>query len=220
MTMQAIWDFLAQLIVVSGSAAAIVAGLFKWLGAKWIDDRLSRGLEELRLEHAKELAQTKIRWDADLQGRLKYQEREFAAVGEAWHLLQRASSAACLASSPFAFPFDVPYMDNEELRQFLNANFSAEQVRSILAADDQTAASKQTFALKIRADAEVRLSEMYAYINSNFPFIPSEIFDQLTKASDVMQMMLNTLRLQVAIPSQSSAVQRYAWNLPATSCAL
>jgi len=117
-----VWQFIKQFVVTGGGAAAIAYGLFKWLGQKWIEDRFAQRLEQLRHDNAKDLAELKVKWDTDLQGKLKYQEREFQVIPEAWEKLADAFGVLGWLTSRYQTYADVGVMNDDELEQFLKAS--------------------------------------------------------------------------------------------------
>lgn len=176
---QQFFSWVGQLLVAGGGGAVVALGLFKWLGATWIENRLAESLEALRQSHAKELAELNVRWDASLQARLKYQEREFTAVGESWRLLQEAFGLVEWGTSALQHYADIARLDQRQLNDFLDgielSDSQKAELRELSGGQRQDHYTEIVNRQRIaRVDGGIRA--FANYVNENFPFIPEWLF--------------------------------------------
>jgi|ERR1035438_2272900 hypothetical protein len=99
-TIDAIWPWLNNLLVVGGPSAvaalAATAGLWKGLGPKWIEQRLGIGLEKLKAAQQKELEGFKSEQQKEMErlwhflsSRISWiHEKEFEVLPKAWLMLK------------------------------------------------------------------------------------------------------------------------------------
>jgi len=198
MTQAEAWEFFKQFIVTGGGAAAIAYGLFKWLGQKWIEDKFSQRLEHLRQTNAKELAELKVKWDTDLQGRLKYQEREFTVIPDAWEKLADAFGLVSWLTSRTKQYADVEAMNDAELEQFLKDSelleTQKEQMRQ-RKGRDRAEYYQHTIFFHRYQRVETAVSQFSVYANRNFLFMPEALFVKLGILSDLLYSALTTVRI-------------------------
>lgn len=178
-----------QLLVAGGGGAVVAYGLFKWLGATWIENKFAKSLEALRQTHAKELAELKVRWDASLQSRLKYQEREFSAVGESWRLLQEAFGLVESGTSALQQYADVSRLSERQLDDFLDGSEFAEaqkaELRELSGRQRQDHYTELVNRQRIvRVEAGIRA--FANYVNENFPFVPEQLFSDFEGSTAAM----------------------------------
>lgn len=198
MTQADAWEFFKQFFLAGGGAAVIAYGLFKWLGQKWIENKFSQRLEQLRQTNAKELAELKVKWDTDLQGRLKYQEREFTVVPEAWEKLADAFGLLTWLTSPFQQYADVEAMNEAELEQFLKDSELLETQKQQLrqrTGRDRADYYQHTIFFHRYQRVETAVRQFSIYANRNFLFMPEALFVKLGNLSELMYSALTTIRV-------------------------
>lgn len=192
------WEFFKQFVLAGGGAGLMAYGLFKWLGQKWIEEKFAQRLEQQRHDNAKALAEAKVKWDTDLQGRLKYQEHEFKSVGEAWRKLQAAYGLVGWLTSPLQQYADVGNMSKKELEEFLLGSELPETKKEALRIrENQERQNHYSHIIFFHRYARVESSvrELSVYISENFPFIPDDLFIKFSNIVDGMYSALTTVRI-------------------------
>ena len=176
----------------------VAYGLFKWLGATWIENRFAKSLEALRQTHAKELAELKVRWDASLHSRLKYQEREFVAVGESWRLLQEAFSLVEWGTSALQQYADIGRLGERQLSDFLDgsefAEFQKAELRELSGRQRQDHYTEIVNRQRI-ARVEDGIRAFANYVGQNFPFIPEQLFTDFEALTAAMWRKIVKVRV-------------------------
>lgn len=137
--LEQIFVWFGGVIAVGGSTAAVAFGLFKLLGTKWIEARFAERLESFRHEQAKELARLRVEVDSAVNGALKLQEREFAALPELWGKISAAYGEVLSLASPFQSYPNVGAMTDQELSEFLQASSLTKSHRDELLSAHPTA---------------------------------------------------------------------------------
>jgi hypothetical protein len=92
-------------------------GLFKWLGAKWLENKFSERLQNLKSEQERAIRFVQSTIDREVHRAKKLYDNEFTALSESWRLLRAAydMSAATIAS----MHANVSRMNDEELERHL-----------------------------------------------------------------------------------------------------
>jgi hypothetical protein len=101
LTTDAIFSFLGQLIAYGGGAAAVAYLLFQYLGKKWIENKLSERLEQLRHTQALDLQRFRVEIESLVSGAIRLQEKEFQALPEAWVKLDEAFGQLSRLAAPY-----------------------------------------------------------------------------------------------------------------------
>lgn len=198
MTQAEAWEFFKQFILTGGGAAAISYGLFKWLGQKWIEDKFSQRLEHLRQTNAKELAELKVKWDTDLQGRLKYQEREFAVIPEAWEKLADAFGHVSWLTSRMQEYAVVEAMDDAELEQFLKDSELLETQKKQMRerkGRERSEYYQHTIFFHRYQRVETIVRQFSVYVDKGFLFIPDALFQKFQALAKNMHRALVAARV-------------------------
>ncbi|PPC91069.1 MAG: hypothetical protein CTY34_05310 [Methylobacter sp.] len=82
MNYQEIYEFLGNVLATGGGAAGVSYLLFRFLGEKWIENKFTERLEQLRHGHDLELLRLKVEIDALLDGAIRLQ-------GEGWEVVKK-----------------------------------------------------------------------------------------------------------------------------------
>ncbi|MBU9216461.1 hypothetical protein KTD55_20600 [Burkholderia gladioli] len=198
MTQADAWQFVQNFIVTGGGAAAIAYGMFKWLGQKWIEGKFSQRLESLRQTNAKELAELKVQWDTDLQGRLRYLEREFTVVPETWEKLAEAFGQLSALTSRMQQYVDVAAMTDAELEEFLKDSELLETQKQQLrlhTGRERGEYYQHTVFFHRYQRVEAAVRQFSAYTHRNFLFMPDALFVKLKTLSDHMYGALSSAHI-------------------------
>ncbi|KVX98066.1 hypothetical protein [Burkholderia ubonensis] len=198
MTQVDAWQFVQNFIVTGGGAAAIAYGMFKWLGQKWIEGKFSQRLESLRQTNAKELAELKVKWDTDLQGRLRYLEREFTVVPETWEKLAEAFGQLSGLTSRIQQYVDVAAMTDAELEEFLKGSEFLETQKQQLrqhTGQERGEYYQHTVFFQRYQRVESAVRQFSVYANRNFLFMPDALFAKLKMLSDHMYDALSSVHV-------------------------
>jgi hypothetical protein len=161
--------------------------LFEWLGKKWIENKFSAHLDQLRHQHALEIQKLKVEIDAMLSGALKLQEKEFSILPEAWAKLDEAHSLVCWLVSPLQQYADVNGMNDEELEEFLvKTELSESQKKEVRFADDKNR-TYQAIAFWHRLHkVKTAFSSLKTFIAKNGIFLTPELEDGFSKIADLL----------------------------------
>src|SRR5260370_41609174 len=82
--------FVLRVLSVCGTSAAILYGLVKVYGEKWLDKHFASQLEQLKHEHQQELENVKHTIQSTFSRILKVHERENEVLPKAWVMLHVA----------------------------------------------------------------------------------------------------------------------------------
>lgn len=195
---QQFFNWFGELLVAGGGGALVAYGIFKWLGATWIESKFAKSLEAMRQAHAKELAELTVRWDASLQSRLKYQEREFTAVGESWRLLQEAFGLVQWGTSAFQQYADIERLSDRQLNEFLDGSeFADSQKAALRELSGRLRQDHYTELVNRQRISRVQggITAFATYVNENFPFIPEGLFDEFEAFIPVMWRTIVKVRV-------------------------
>jgi hypothetical protein len=83
-----------QWIVVGVSSIAATAGLWKWLGQKWVEQRLAINLEKFKAEQQREMERLRHFLSSRIS---KIHEKEFEVLPKAWFMLNELHGCVALA---------------------------------------------------------------------------------------------------------------------------
>jgi len=122
------WPWLRDVLIIGGPSvvAALVAtaSLWKWLGQKWVEQRLGERLEKFKTEQQKELERLKAEQQKELE-RLRHllssriskiHEKEFDVLPKAWLMLNDLHGSVALA-------LDLTFKRYPDFNQLPDAQF-------------------------------------------------------------------------------------------------
>jgi hypothetical protein len=176
-----ILQYVAKLLLVGGSGAAVAYALFRYLGKSWIESKFAERLESLKHDQAIELQRLRVQIESMLSGTLKLQELEFKVLPEAWSKLDEAYALLrWVTASAQEFPKIVGLTDSElsEYLSKVHPEFLDSQVTRIIAAREghERDAQYQEILLWQRLRlAKKTLSELETYIAGNGLLLPLQL---------------------------------------------
>src|SRR5260370_39101116 len=113
------WPWLQNLLVVGGPSAvatlAATAGLWKWFGQKWVEQRLAVRLEKFKTEQQKKLERLRHLLSSRVS---KIHEKEFEVLPEAWRKLHELYGWI-LHALDLTFKPMLRDMTDEDLEEFM-----------------------------------------------------------------------------------------------------
>lgn len=151
------WPWFHNLLVVGGPSVLVAltasAGLWSWLGQKWVEQRLGERLEKFKAEQQKELEEFKSKQQKELE-RLRHllssriskiHEKEFKVLPRAWLMLNDLHGSVALALDlTFKIYPDFRLFTEDQFEEFLTAgpasrfsNFQKDELRKLNTSDRQ-----------------------------------------------------------------------------------
>jgi len=103
-------------ITVVGVASAAF-GLFRWLGGKWLENKFSERLQNLKSEQDQAIRLVQSTIDREIHRAKKLYDSEFTALTDSWRTLRVAYDLS--ASTIGTVTTDVQRMNDEELERYL-----------------------------------------------------------------------------------------------------
>jgi hypothetical protein len=190
------WPWLHNLLIVGGpsvvAALAATAGLWKWLGQKWVDHRL----EKYKAEQGKELARLQHLLSSRIS---RIHEKEFEVLPKAWAMLHELQGWVALALDLTLKRYpDFTKLSDPDFDHFLTDKRGAP---SLLSDYHKEKLRKATDRNKYFAEAmaEVNLDEanekqrlFQNYLIENRIFMTDDLRKQFGDANDALSTALHS----------------------------
>lgn len=125
-----------------GTASLAAYGVFKWLGAKWIEAKFERQLEVYKSEQSQELERLRLKINSVFDRTIRLHSREFEVLPSLWESLLDAHDTVAGVISPFQRTLKVFEIEEEALPEALKeTQLSKLQQKQIL--DEPTPFGRQ-----------------------------------------------------------------------------
>jgi hypothetical protein len=211
MTFEIVALFLAKILAYGGGAAAVSYLLFQWLGKKWIENKFSERLEQLRHQQALELQRLRVEIDAMLSGALKLQEKEFSVLPEAWEKLNDAHGLVSWLVSPVQQFANVDRMTHQQLEEFLvSTELTKSQQDEVREAQDKGRRYQEIFFWHKLHKVKNAIAELQGFIAKNGIFLSFEIESKFSAISN--KLWEATTSKQVGHEAEDWKMQRDGWD--------
>lgn len=178
MTISAIGNSIATIVIAGGGGAAVAFGIFRYLGQKWLDDRFASRLEMLRHENAKETERFKLTMSRELDRATKLSAREFEALPEMWAALVDAVATTRSAYARFEQFSDLSRMSDEDATDYLTRIEVPEyHRREILAVppSDRNRLLSRSRSLSWIHKAGLQIQELDRLVRRSAIFMPTDL---------------------------------------------
>lgn len=183
--MNEFYELLGKLILYFSGSTAVAYTAFHWLGAKWIENKFSRTLDNLRHQQAIEVQRLRIEIDSLLSGRLKIQEREFLVLPEVWEKLNEAYSLVSWLVSPIQEYANISAMTADQLEEFLSeTDLQSTEKQAIRNASDKSKRYQEIIFWHRLHTVKSGIQKLQQCIAKNGIFFPPELEEKLDKLSD------------------------------------
>lgn len=173
---ETISSVLGQILAYGGGGAAAAYLIFKYLGEKWIENKFSERLQEVR-----------YKIDVLFNRVTKIHEKEFEVLPEAWIKLQDALGLISKITNLFQQYPDLHKLHEEELIEYLTKTKLTEfQKKKLLSESDKNKYYMDVIFWHDLHEAEQGLQEFHNYIIRNRIFLSPDLQDRFNKIDDIM----------------------------------
>lgn len=208
-----IFRFAGEFIVYGGGTVGISYLLFQYLGKKWIENKFSERLEQLKHEQALELQKLRVEIDSLLSGTIRLQEKEFLILPEAWSKLYDAHTEIKYLVSPWETYLELTKMTEEEVEDVLRqTKFSDSQKTSVRVTKGKEKTDlyrELTFIYKV-VEAKKSFQELQSYVTKNGIFLSFELKTKMTTISDLLWSSITSK--QIGHEFDDWKMQNRGWN--------
>jgi hypothetical protein len=180
------------LVATGATLSAIVFGLFRFFGERWLASKFEERLEAFRHAQQKELEQLRFRINALMDRTVKLHQKEFEVVPEAWGRLIEAYNAVKVFTSPFQSYPNVNQMNDEQLEEFLSdAPLENWQKSELRASSDKVAYYMKAVFHHRLAGCRDACRDHHVYVLKNGIFMPPEIRSKFNEIEDLIPAVAN-----------------------------
>ncbi len=188
---QAFGTWVGAVAAVGGSSAAIAYALFRWLGAKWLDQHFNKRLEEMKHEQQIELERLKHEINSLFSRVSKIHEKEFEVLPQAWNLLQQAHGAVFGVASPLKQYPEFSKMSEQQFEEFVGASRLAEyQKTELRASTDRLKYYQQKIIWVDLGEARKAQIALNNYLAVNSIFMTEELRQQFKKINQALDSVI------------------------------
>lgn len=134
-----LFEVLGKLVLIGGGGAVIVYQVFKFLAAKWLEEKFKKNFQQLVHDQNKEIERLKSDLTKSFDRAAKLHQREFEALPQVWDKVSDAYWAAASLVSPLQMHPDLNRMRPKQLESFVAQSELAEwQKDELLTVSDKT----------------------------------------------------------------------------------
>lgn len=157
-------------------------GLLKFLGQKWIDSAIARGMESLRHQNIREIEEMKFDFQRNFDRRTRIIQVELEIVPKIWSLLLEATNKTKAAQARFRMGIDLGRLSEEDLISWLSeTKISKGHQAEIVKAEPKDRFTLYSGADDIRLCFEARMAATEArnFLAVNAILMPSQLYEQM-----------------------------------------
>ncbi|CAD7036179.1 hypothetical protein RHAB21_02492 [Pseudorhizobium halotolerans] len=189
------WKSLLAFLSAAGlSIAAVVGaayGLFRFLGERWINHKLTERLEAYRSEQARELERLRHKINGVFDRTKRLHDREFEVLPDVWGKLVEAESWAQSYLSGFRQYPDLRKLSDDDLAEFLEGTrFSEAQKRTIRDAGDPLKAYRKIEEMYRSRDAIEKVRDASRSLRKHGIFVMDPLRSDMDKLIDLIHAAL------------------------------
>lgn len=137
--MDQLFNLLGQIVLIGGGASLVIYNVFKFLAAKWLDERFKKNFQQLVHDQNKEIERLKSELTKSFDRASKLHQREFEALPRIWEKVASAYWTTAGFVSPAQMYPDLNRMVPQQLEEFVQASELTEWQRDeLMASNDKT----------------------------------------------------------------------------------
>ncbi len=181
---------LGVFVAAGGGVVAIAYAIFRVFGEKWLSNKFEERLAAYKHAQQKELEQLRFEINTLMDRTVKFHQKEFDVIPEAWGLLNDAFNIVRPVSLGFQSYPDVNKLTDDQFAHLLdNSSFSDWEKSELKAASDKTRYYGNRLSFHKLADASACFNKFHDYFSRKSIFIPESIkykfeaFDSLLYAA-------------------------------------
>lgn len=174
-------DFLkiiGEIVAYGGGITAIIYGVLRLFGQKWLDHKFSQRIEEFKRFQNQEYEKYRFEINKLFNRVNKIHEKEFDVIPSAWQKLQLAHGSVAEITSPLQSYPDLNRMNNNELQDFLKKSklYDYQKVELNQQKDKNEYYRKKIFWINYNEVAKY-VMDFHNYILLNKIFFEKDMFD-------------------------------------------
>jgi hypothetical protein len=181
-----------------GAIVAATYGLFRFLGAKWIEKKFQQILEEFRYEKVRELESLRLEINNKLNRATFLNEREFEVLPALYHRMNVAFDSVAIFTSPVQFHADVDRMKEEELKTLDFVSYEIDDVRSY---EPRSERYQNIVFWKQLNSTFILYTDFNNYLISNSIFVDDDLRQHIESIRDLMSDALHEARCEKEYPN-------------------
>lgn len=187
MNAELIATFIGQMVLYGGGSAAITFLLFQHLGKKWIENKFSQRLEQLKHDQALELQRLRVEVDSILSGTIRMQEQEFKVLPEAWKKLTEAHRVISWIVSPTQSYQDLDSLNDTQLREFLvSSELSESQKEEVRDSNNKLVTYRRIIVGYRLEKAKIAFGDLQNYVAYHGIFLEPKIKERFSDISNTL----------------------------------
>lgn len=167
-----LFELAGKIVLVGGGASVIVYHAFKYLAAKWLEEKFRKNFQQLVHDQNKEIERLKSELTKSFDRAEKLHQREFETLPEVWGKVSEAYWAAASLVSPLQMHSDLNRMQQKQLASFVAQSDLAEwQKEEVLSSSDKTKKFQELIywhklsrCFKASRDADIALSKVGIFV--------------------------------------------------------
>jgi len=195
--------YAVSVVGAGGGGAAVAYGIFKTYGAKWLDSRFARQLEQVRQDHAREIEHLRFRIADLLDRATKRNQREFDVLPIVWEKVDEAHYATqSMIAVVKLGGVDLGLMGDEQLEAFFEkSNLEEYQKKEIRSKGrfDRTSYYSEIERMQELRRAIVAMHELSTTLSKNSIYLHPDVFQRIEQVSERIANVIHMWRMDQQI---------------------
>lgn len=202
--------FFGQIVLQAGGSVALAYLIFRAFGAKWLESRFDKNLENHKSLLNRDLEQHRYEINSLFNRITKIHEKEIDVLPTAWAKLQDTISSVVRLTHPFQEYTRLDSMNESELIIFLgNSGLNAIAQERILTASDKDAEHINAVKWHKLNEAYRKLTDFHQYLQYNRIFMSADLFALFKKVDDVLKRSLDASEFGMQYEQHKNIIEAY-----------
>ena len=178
---------LGTFVAAGGGLGAIVYTIFKVFSEKWLNAKFEERLAAYKHAQQKELEQLRFAINALMDRTVKFHQKEFDIIPEAWGLLNDAFNNVLSVTHPYQSYPDVSKLTSDQLADlFAKSPFSDFEKNELQAAHDKKWLYIKFIKVHKFEESREIFNKFHEYFSRNSIFMPESIRDKFATCATIL----------------------------------